>query len=523
MREILTLQLGQLANFVGTHYWNAQEAYFNYGNDTKPDLLDHDVLYRAGKTPTGIETYTPRVLIYDLKDCFGSLQKYNRLFESEESTKIAWDGGVNTITTKTYEKNPYQQQLDRMEEDPSHTDMDVDAVDKLDHTVKVWSDFNRIYYHPRSMNPIVTHQAESTLTPFDSYTAGRKAYTDNEKVGLFAAQEETSIFEDNFRFFVEECDQLQGFQIFTGVDDAMGGFTEGLLDDIRDEFPKTTVLTYGLSDTTRNPSAERARQKETLNRAFSIARLTKLSSLYVPLYTPTPKRMAYSSRSPYIHPKSHKAYQYELMYHTSAILSTAIETASLPYRLKKNGTSLSEMVSRLNWHGNTYVGGLESVLPLPIVRTGYNDTLETNNVLPIIDHSAPSLSVLADKKKEETFGEYIVTRGLPSFDSRYFVDLAYPLIDSYPRFFSSNISQDGLLTPYTNSEPPRSVPTLTRLATGSKVRLGMEHRIESINSISFSDFFEFSEGENGFGREDYLEMKEDMITLSDSYSCDEDM
>ncbi|KAL0086518.1 tubulin domain-containing protein [Phycomyces blakesleeanus] len=363
--------------------------------------------------------------------------------------------------------------------------MDVDAVDKLDHTVKVWSDFNRIYYHPRSMNPIVTHQAESTLTPFDSYTAGRKAYTDNEK--------ETSIFEDNFRFFVEECDQLQGFQIFTGVDDAMGGFTEGLLDDIRDEFPKTTVLTYGLSDTTRNPSAERARQKETLNRAFSIARLTKLSSLYVPLYTPTPKRMAYSSRSPYIHPK---AYQYELMYHTSAILSTAIETASLPYRLKKNGTSLSEMVSRLNWHGNTYVGGLESVLPLPIVRTGYNDTLETNNVLPIIDHSAPSLSVLADKKKEETFGEYIVTRGLPSFDSR---------------------------TPYTNSEPPRSVPTLTRLATGSKVRLGMEHRIESINSISFSDFFEFSEGENGFGREDYLEMKEDMITLSDSYSCDEDM
>ncbi|KAL0085773.1 tubulin domain-containing protein [Phycomyces blakesleeanus] len=506
MREILTLQLGQLANFVGTHYWNAQEAYFNYGNDTKPDLLDHDVLYRAGKTPTGIETYTPRVLIYDLKDCFGSLQKYNRLFESEESTKIAWDGGVNTITTKTYEKNPYQQQLDRMEEDPSHTDMDVDAVDKLDHTVKVWSDFNRIYYHPRSMNPIVTHQAESTLTPFDSYTAGRKAYTDNEK--------ETSIFEDNFRFFVEECDQLQGFQIFTGVDDAMGGFTEGLLDDIRDEFPKTTVLTYGLSDTTRNPSAERARQKETLNRAFSIARLTKLSSLYVPLYTPTPKRMAYSSRSPYIHPK------YELMYHTSAILSTAIETASLPYRLKKNGTSLSEMVSRLNWHGNTYVGGLESVLPLPIVRTGYNDTLETNNVLPIIDHSAPSLSVLADKKKEETFGEYIVTRGLPSFDSR---ENQNKYLEKLFSSFKEENSPLQQRTPYTNSEPPRSVPTLTRLATGSKVRLGMEHRIESINSISFSDFFEFSEGENGFGREDYLEMKEDMITLSDSYSCDEDM
>ncbi|KAI9244657.1 Misato segment II tubulin-like domain-containing protein [Sporodiniella umbellata] len=52
MREIITLQLGSLANHTGTHFWNAQEEYFDYtGQDEgKTTEIDHDVLYRAGET-----------------------------------------------------------------------------------------------------------------------------------------------------------------------------------------------------------------------------------------------------------------------------------------------------------------------------------------------------------------------------------------------------------------------------------------------------------------------------------------
>ncbi|OAC99483.1 hypothetical protein MUCCIDRAFT_122290, partial [Mucor lusitanicus CBS 277.49] len=231
MREIVTLQLGSLANHVGTHFWNSQEEYFNYGDSTqiKTDEINHDVLYRQGETSSGVLTYTPRTLIYDLKGGFGSMQKYNKLFggADADAEQVPWEQGISRIDRRTA-KNQYQQQLDRMETE--HVNMDA-AIQQLDQTVNNWSDYNRIYYHPRSVNPIVTHQMDNDITPFDNYTIGRQAYQDNEK--------ETDIFEDNFRFFVEECDNLQGFQIMTDVDDAFGGFTEGLLNNIRDEFAKT--------------------------------------------------------------------------------------------------------------------------------------------------------------------------------------------------------------------------------------------------------------------------------------------
>lgn len=169
------------------------------------------------------------------------MQKYNKLFSSggdDGSSHSTWDQGLNRID-RSVPKNQYQHELDRMEAE-NDPNVNVNVLQQLDSSVNNWSDYNRIYYHPRSINPIVTHQMDNEITPFDSYTIGREAYGENEK--------EMDIFEDNFRFFVEECDSLQGFQIWTDVDDGFGGFTEGLLNNIRDEFLKTPIMTYGMSD-----------------------------------------------------------------------------------------------------------------------------------------------------------------------------------------------------------------------------------------------------------------------------------
>lgn len=194
------------------------------------------MIYFAKK---GVTTYTPRTLIYDLKGGFGSMQKYNKLFSiDDDPQQLTWEQGISRID-RSVPKSQYQHELDRMENE-NDPNVNLDIIQQLDSSVNNWSDYNRIYYHPRSVNPIVTHQMDNEITPFDSYTIGREAYGQNEK--------ETDIFEDNFRFFVEECDNLQGFQIFTDVDDAFGGFTEGLLSNIRDEYLKTPIMTYGLSD-----------------------------------------------------------------------------------------------------------------------------------------------------------------------------------------------------------------------------------------------------------------------------------
>lgn len=47
-------------------------------------MVDHDVHFRAGVGPSGIETFTPRTLIYDLKGGFGSMRKLNALYDLEQ-------------------------------------------------------------------------------------------------------------------------------------------------------------------------------------------------------------------------------------------------------------------------------------------------------------------------------------------------------------------------------------------------------------------------------------------------------
>jgi len=103
MHEIISLQLGQRANYLATHFWNTQvrdspsipsilgvwadklqqESYFTYSSNEE-SLVDHDIHFRPGIGADGTETFTPRTLIYDLKGGFGSLRKINALYEIEE-------------------------------------------------------------------------------------------------------------------------------------------------------------------------------------------------------------------------------------------------------------------------------------------------------------------------------------------------------------------------------------------------------------------------------------------------------
>ncbi|CAG8651966.1 2090_t:CDS:2, partial [Dentiscutata heterogama] len=69
MLEIVTLQFGHFSNYVGAHFWNTQEEYFSFDTGQHAQEIEvlHDTLFRAGVTQNGIETYTPRLMIYDLK------------------------------------------------------------------------------------------------------------------------------------------------------------------------------------------------------------------------------------------------------------------------------------------------------------------------------------------------------------------------------------------------------------------------------------------------------------------------
>lgn len=76
--------------------------------------------------------------------------------------------------------------------------------------------------------------------PFENWNAGQDLFSDLDK-GF-------DLFDRDVRPFAEECDQLDGLQIFTSTDDAWGGFSSSYVDVLRDEFGKTSIWLWGSED-----------------------------------------------------------------------------------------------------------------------------------------------------------------------------------------------------------------------------------------------------------------------------------
>jgi hypothetical protein len=85
MKEILYIQAGEQANYIGTHFWNTQESYFTY-EDGEDSETDHGISFREGLnqkvrffsldtssvrnyifSPQREPTFCPRLLAFDHK------------------------------------------------------------------------------------------------------------------------------------------------------------------------------------------------------------------------------------------------------------------------------------------------------------------------------------------------------------------------------------------------------------------------------------------------------------------------
>ncbi|KAK4157088.1 hypothetical protein C8A00DRAFT_29944 [Chaetomidium leptoderma] len=292
MHEIITLQLGQQANYLATHFWNTQESYFTYSADQAESPIDHDVHFRPGLAPDGTETFMPRTVIYDLKGAFGTLRKINALYDRYES--------------------PYLQSLNA----------GLTPTRPTPASIRFFSDYSRVFYHPRSVVQLSEHELNSAIAPFERHATGEGLFADLDR--------EHDLLDRDLRLFVEEADHMQGFQVFAGLDDAWGGFAARYVERMRDEYGKDKrLLRLG-------------------NKARAITELYQQASIVVPLAVP--ERLSASVK---LDPGS--------QWHTSALLATAVESAMLPTRLKDpiKRDSLGGMAEVLNIMGKQSVAGLQ--------------------------------------------------------------------------------------------------------------------------------------------------------------------
>ncbi|WYZ40306.1 hypothetical protein EsH8_IV_000647 [Colletotrichum jinshuiense] len=499
MHEIITLQLGQLSNYAATHFWNTQESYFAY-SDQDESPVNPNVHWRPGVALDGSETFLPRTVVYDLKGGFGSLRKINALYEANQDGAPAhlWEGSPHVHKQPQIEQSAYQQSLDLGTPAPKLKPSDV----------RYWSDFSRVFYHPKSLNQLYDYELNSSLMPFDKWSMGRELFDSLDK--------EHDILDRDFRPFIEEADQMQGLQIVTTIDDAWGGFATEYIQRLRDEYGKVTIWVWGLQ--TPVPAARiDQRRLQMANTARTVKDMCEHASMLVPMAIPQTRL------------RSNINMDMQSPWHATALLSTAMETAGIASRLGVSGTgsglqaNLSDLVAGLNLRGRQTMSRLQMSVagPASELKNGHDasrpttDGEEENENTKLDTDFFDILRVKPASGRRNRgstgstphlFGQTITTRGTPEASDdtdeseqrpkaalvetstqRYHTDRGFPMLDSFPNIYlegSGKPSTDSFGIKTSLSTDTSVSAAITMLRSTVATSIGMEDREDIGNELA---------------------------------------
>ncbi|KAL5557091.1 hypothetical protein UlMin_039327 [Ulmus minor] len=462
MREIVTLQLGGFANFVGSHFWNFQDELLGLAADPDSDPvfknqhIDMDVLYRSGETQQGSVSYTPRLVSVDFQGSLGSMSSRGTLYNettSATSDVKTWAGNVSTHASGPHKKNLFLQRMYEEEQENatlmdggnnySHGEIhDKDIVESLESSVKFWTDFSKVHYHPQSLYELSGLWMD--VQDFDNYGIGRDAFS----AGLRGEE-----INERLRFFVEECDHIQGFQFI--VDDS-GGFSAvaaDFLENMADEYPNTPVLLFSVRDpgSRPNPISQKQTVFRDLHDAVSFSRLSSFSKLIVPFGLPS---LSTSKAASYLRIKDEKPY------HCSAVYAATLHTISLPFRMDQLGPSavsrdisgsldVSGLIHMLAGQGRqNMVSILDVAMPAPSLTGKQVEQTLLNNLqslTPEITENVEDAQAVESITVQGTFSSGNTRASVPEINDK--VDAAYKRATSRPMFCHLCVAQSPLPIP----------------------------------------------------------------------------
>ncbi|XP_034747657.1 protein misato homolog 1 isoform X1 [Etheostoma cragini] len=378
-REVITLQLGHYSNFVGTHWWNLQDASLSYDPDAPPSEIQSDVVFREGETLGGEATHTPRLIAMDLKGSLRTLRQEGSLYDAGKDISAAtWEGSLMMHKESPAEKNLFLEDLDKLDKgevlaesdfylssQPQHSagTVRVDTVNsqlarvqkryRLEGSVKVWSDFLRIHLHPRTIS--VIHQYNH-----DGETSRLEAFGQGETLLKGSVLEE---LEDKLHFFVEECDYLQGFQVMCDLADGFAGLGSKVTEMLQDSYGGRGILTWGLAPVSHANSTPMKDLYHMLNCALGTVHMASHSSFFCPLTL----RGGLGRRpsAPIAFPLLN--YDPSLWYHSSSVLALGLDALTLPYRLKNNSVPMGQVADALAVSGRKVVAAYGAI-PFPMMH-----------------------------------------------------------------------------------------------------------------------------------------------------------
>lgn len=544
-REVLTFQIGNYSNFVGSHFWNIQDSSFVFDPKSSTLELNHDVMFREGLTHRGEVTYTPRLLIFDLKGSLGSLRQEGILYNSSAASDVLYQvPGVQVEQELPAVKNEFLQDLE--EQDRAVVTENQVAIDyanklyQLDDVVKVWSDYLRIHLHPKTVSLSNRYQLNSETEPFDSFILGQNLYKEP------SCRDD---FEDRIHFFAEECDSLQGFNIFVDTNNACSGLCCELIEDLNDYFNKKCIMTWGVSPPYRGDASIDS-QYWLQNTMLSYVKLADASSAFIPLST-VADITSFPNKTvslPYVR------YRSDLNYHTSSLLALSVETAMLPFRLRSNRSSLAEQVSVLTPQGRTFLA-LSSAMPFAMSEDStlfdtllsHGDSLPWHQFTPNVSSSASAAhvqsivlrgvksSMLLNQNNPEILklGPCNSARDMMDYyfrdvcsntlTSSYDVALPTKITSPFPQIFDSHVADDGLISKAERfaTQAVKSLPVMTSLQSTNAISGLLSGLVDFARKFPLHKLPRVRDA--GLEEDEYKETVNRMESMRDNYCDDVDL
>ncbi|XP_027114786.1 uncharacterized protein [Coffea arabica] len=524
MREIVTIQVGGYANFIGSHFWNFQDELLGLADtsETNPAFKNHglnmDVLYRTGETQQGILTYTPRLVSVDFQGSLGSMSSRGTLYNEAPSRPmdvVSWSGKVTTQASAPLKKNLFLQSLYQEEQEKMDTVngfdsgknesqneiQDKDIVECLENGVQYWTDFSKVHYHPQSLYELNGLWMDGE--GFDNYGIGRDAF-----VGARHGEE----INDRLRFFIEECDHIQGIQFVVDDSGGFSGVAAEFLENIADDYTNIPVLLYSARNPRLHMTTKSQKQSisSSLHDAISFSRLSTFCKLIVPVGLPS---LSKSKASRYL------CIDDEKPYHSSAVYASGMHSISLPFRMEPIGPTtdltcasgaldMNEVIHMLAGQARqNMVTILDVAMPAPSLIGNQLEQSLLENLEPLTPEIAENVEdlqaveamsvhgVLGAGVHEATVSEvksavqnaYEKALQRPRFSQLSVSRCPLPIPLPFPSIFGNLVGQHGELlgtpilgSPSRGSLDVHSIPMAARLRSSSAILPFLESRLHNL-------------------------------------------
>ncbi|KAJ3609709.1 hypothetical protein NHX12_024220 [Muraenolepis orangiensis] len=348
-REIVTLQLGHYSNFVGTHWWNLQDASLSY--DSELGEIDSDVAFREGQTMCGQLTYTPRLIAMDLKGSLQTLRQEGCLYSTDaDRSAITWEGDITMHQESPSSKNPFLQDLDKLETGALLAPDDIDGTNQA-HCSAGATGGDTVNRQLERMAQCYALEG-SVRFNHDGEAHRLEAFGQGETVLQGSVLED---LEDRLHFF--------GFQVLCDLTNGFSGLGSKLTEMLQDSYSGKGILTWGMAPVTHPNSTPMQDLYHVINAALGMVGMANHSSFFCPLTL----RGGLGRRPgrPVAFP--HLTYDPSLWYHSSSVLALALDSLTAPCRLRQNNTPMRQMADLLTGSGRKVVAAY-GALPLPMTQ-----------------------------------------------------------------------------------------------------------------------------------------------------------